>query len=89
VSDREAHAIAPDMRTTPGFVLDQRLGQRATQLGCYVRNVAGTAISLSVPLGVMERELQMPPETYRRLLDGNRARVSGCLAGPVPDLPSP
>ena len=87
LSDRDAHAIAPDMRTTPSFVLDQRRGPRATQFACYVRNVTDTAISLSVPLGVMEGQPQMPPEAYRRILDGNRARVSG--SPKAPGLPPP
>jgi hypothetical protein len=89
LSDRDAHAIAPDMRTSPSFVLDQRRGPRATQFACYVRNVTDTAISLSVPLGVMEGQPQMPPEAHRRLLDGNRTRVSGTSTAPGLPPPSP
>lgn len=82
VSDRDAHGIASDMRTTPSFILEQRRGQSATQFACYVRNVTDTAMSLTVPLGVLEAAPQMPPPAYRRLLDDNRTRVSGSLAPP-------
>jgi hypothetical protein len=77
VSDRDAHAIAPDMRTTPSFIVGQRRGQKATQFACYVRNVTDAAISLSVPLGALEREPQMSAAAYRTLVDDNRMRVSG------------
>ena len=36
-----------------------------------------TALSLSVPLGVLETEPQMSPEAYDGLIARNRARVSG------------
>ena len=85
VSDRDAHSVAPDMRTTPSFILSQRRGQHETQFACYLRNVTPGAISVSVPLGVMEREPQMSAAAYAALLETNRARVSGPpqIAAPV------
>jgi hypothetical protein len=77
VSDRDAHAIAPDMRTTPRFILEQRRATKETHFACYLRNVTPTAVSLSVPLGVLENEPQMSPEAYDALIARNRAHVSG------------
>ncbi len=88
VSDRDAHAIASDMRTTPSFILEQRRTQRDTHFACYLRNLTASAISLTVPLGIMESEPQMSPDSYTALLARNRARVSGVsLAGPVEEPP--
>lgn len=77
VSDRDAHSVAPDMRTTASFILGQRRGQQETHFACYVRNQTASAVSLSVPLGVMEREPQISATAYAALLESNRARVSG------------
>lgn len=89
VSDRDAHAIAPDMRTTPRFILEQRREAKETHFACYLRNLTPTAVSLSVPLGAMENEPQMTQEAFAGLLAGNRARVSGgvALESPTPGEP--
>jgi len=87
VSDRDAHAVAPDMRTRPSFILEQRREQRATHFACYLRNVTPTAISVSVPLGVLESEPQMSAAAYTALLAGNRVRVSGPPQLPHSDEP--
>jgi hypothetical protein len=89
VSDRDAHAVASDMRTTASFILEQHRDQRETHFACYLRNTTATAVSLSVPLGVMEAEPQMSPAGYHALLTANRARVSGTAptAPPPPSEP--
>jgi hypothetical protein len=76
VSDRDAHSVAPDMRTTPTFILEQHKASKETHFACYLRNVTPTALSLAVPFGTMEKEPTLSAEAYRRLLDANRARVS-------------
>ena len=55
----------------------------STQFACYVRNMTAGAISLSVPLGALEREPQMSARAHDALLAANRARVSTTY------LPSP
>lgn len=77
VSDRDAHAIAPDMRTASGFIQEQRRDQKETHFACYLRNMTSTAVSLSVPLGVLESEPRMSEGAYALMLKANRARVSG------------
>ena len=76
VSDRDARSIAPDMRTTPTFILGQHKGTNETHFACYVRNATTTALSLAIPFGAMEKEPAMSDEAYRTLLEENRSRVS-------------
>ena len=38
VSDRDARALAPDMRTTVEFITSMMKHQRSTEFACYVRN---------------------------------------------------
>ena len=35
VSDKDARSLAPDMRTTPTFILEQHKQERSTQFACY------------------------------------------------------
>jgi hypothetical protein len=88
VSDRDARAMAPDMRTTPTFILDQRKGAHATQFACYLRNVTSSALSLAVPFGTMERQPTMNDDAYQRLLGANRANVSARGSGNSPRIAS-
>jgi hypothetical protein len=76
VSDRDARSIAPDMRTTPTFILEQHKLAKATQFACYVRNLTPTALSLTIPFGALEREPVMTDAAYRRMEEDNRQRVS-------------
>ena len=84
VSDRDARSIGPDMRTTPTFILEQRKGAKETHFACYLRNVTPKALSLAIPFGTMEREPTMSDEAYERLLNSNRARVSGASPEAAP-----
>jgi len=77
VSDRDARAMAPDMRTTPSFLMAQQKGQHATQFAAFIRNVTPAAISLAVPFGLMEAEERMDGGAYAELIERNREKVSG------------
>src|SRR5439155_15701780 len=45
VSTADARSLAPDMRTTPDYLLSQRKEARATSFACFVRNLTSQAIS--------------------------------------------
>jgi hypothetical protein len=77
------------MRTTPGFILGQHRDKHETHFACYLRNMTTTAISISVPLGAMEREPRMSQASYEALLTANRERISGEEAPVVTDEPAP
>ena len=78
VSMADARALAPDFRTTPDFILSQP----KLHFAAHIRNVTPQAISIPVPVGVLERQPRIGREAYERLRDMNRARVSA-----APDIP--
>lgn len=72
VSTADARHLAPDLRTTPDFVL----GQERLRFACYIRNVTPRAITLPVTPGLLEREPKLSDDAYRELRARNRGRVS-------------
>jgi hypothetical protein len=72
VSTGDARALAPDMRTTPEFIL----AQPKLQFACYIRDVTSHAISVPVGAGKLEREPQMTDGAYHLFREQNRKRVS-------------
>jgi Type IV secretion-system coupling protein DNA-binding domain len=71
-STADARALAPDMRTTPDFILSQpRL-----HFACHIRNVTPQAVSISVAAGKLEREPRLGAAAYEELRRRNRERVS-------------
>lgn len=93
VSDRDARSLAPDMRTTPTFIMEQRKESGATHFACFIRNVTGQALSVTVPFGSLERAPKTTEREYRALRERNRKAVcaepEGRSDGPEdePDLP--
>lgn len=72
VSMQDARALAPDMRTTPDFILSQpRL-----HFAAHIRNVTPQAVSIPVRLGALKREPELSRDAYERLRELNRDRVS-------------
>jgi len=76
VSDRDARALAPDMRTTADFLASMRKHQRSTEFACYVRNYTANAVRLEIPFGSVEAAPKTDAESFQRLLAQNRARLS-------------
>ena len=80
--------LAREMRTSPEFIQgqkrDAREPPRFTQFACHVRNFTDTAVSLTVPIGTLEKLPRMSEEAHRRLLARNRERVSAVPARPTP-----
>jgi hypothetical protein len=72
VSMSDARSMAPDLRTTPDFILSQP----KLHFAAHIRNVTPQAISIPVPVGIMESEPRLSTEAYERLRAANRARVS-------------
>ena len=60
------------MRTTADFIMSQpRL-----QFAGYFRGTTASAVSMPVPVGLMEREPKMSADAYEALLVSNRERTS-------------
>jgi hypothetical protein len=77
----DARALAPDMRTTPEFILSQP----ELQFASYIRGVTSHAISVPVEVGKLDRERMMTDEAYARFLEDNRRRVSIPPSVPKPE----
>ena len=76
LSDRDARALASDMRTSPAFLLNSRKSRTETQFACYVRNHTSTAVALDLTLGRAEREPRMSDAAFANLRDRVRAEVA-------------
>lgn len=72
VSMNDARAMAPDLRTSPEFILSQP----KLHFACHIRNVTPQAVSVPVPVGVLEDQPTLSRGAYERLLESNRIRVS-------------
>lgn len=70
VSDKDAYALARNMRCDPSFIAEQPRGSFAA----YVRNTTKSAISLKFPR--LPRLKQMRDEEYAAVLAENRAKYS-------------
>lgn len=72
VSDRDAHALARNMRTTPDFIESQSRGCFAA----HVRNFTSNAVSLRIPFGVLEDQERMTASERSSLRDRMRAQYA-------------
>lgn len=72
VSDRDAHALARNMRTTPDFIESQSRGFFAA----HVRNFTSNAVSLRIPFGVLEDQERMTASEQSALRDRMRAQYA-------------
>ena len=88
VSDRDARALAPDMRTTPEFISNVRKHPNSTEFACYVRNFTPSALRLSIPFGTLEDAPRMTDDEYAQMIARNRERM-GIMLQPEPAQQSP
>jgi Type IV secretion-system coupling protein DNA-binding domain len=72
VSTSDARSLAPDMRTTPEFILSQpRL-----HFACHIRNVTPQAVSIPIEVGKLEAQPRLSEAAYGEFRQRNRERVS-------------
>lgn len=84
---KDAASFAREMNTTPEHIQSMRKRAHSTEFACFVRHHTPRAVSITVPFGILERVPMMPAPAYMKLLEGNRARVSG--APELPQEPAP
>jgi hypothetical protein len=72
VSNADARAMAPNMRTTPEFILDQP----QLSFAAHIRNVTQQAVSIPVEIGRFEKEERMSDPDMKLLMAINRERTS-------------
>jgi hypothetical protein len=76
VSDKDARALAPDMRTTSEFIAEMRKLAHSTEFACFVRNSTGSAVRLQIPFGALEKAPRMSPEQHAQLITRNHQRYA-------------
>ena len=84
VSDKDARALASDMRTTPDFIAGMAKHAKSTEFACYVRNYTDNAVRLEIPFGALERAPKMNSAEQTQLVARNRERYAA-----EPDQPRP
>lgn len=93
VNDRDARALAPDMRTESAFISSMRKRAKSTEFACYIRNTTDSAVRLAVPFGTLESAPRMSAAEERVLVELNRARYSARRIPPQstmkPEVPAP
>jgi hypothetical protein len=76
VSAKDAAALAKEMRCEPEFLQGMRKRERHTEFACFIKNVTGQPVRLTVPFGQMEARPRMSDAELDTLLSLNRARYS-------------
>jgi Type IV secretion-system coupling protein DNA-binding domain len=89
VSDKDARALAADMRTDADFITGMAKHPRSTDFACFVRNYTGNAVRLEIPFGAMERGPTMTSAEHAALIERNRRRYAAEPASPRPAANGP
>lgn len=76
VSDKDARALAPDMRTNVDFLTNLKKSNQSAQFAAYVRNRTAQAVCIDVPFGLMQKEPRMSDTEHAQLIERNRERYS-------------
>jgi hypothetical protein len=76
VSDKDARALAADMRTTSEFIGSMRKHAHSTEFTCFVRNYTGNALRLQIPFGSLEKAPRLSMDEHTALIDRNRRRYA-------------
>lgn len=85
VSGKDAGTLGSEMHTDAAFLRSQRKRRDTTSFACYVRNVTSQALSVSIPLGVVEALPKMEGAVFEAL----RARSRAAYCIPLGEVPLP
>jgi hypothetical protein len=89
VSDKDARALASDMRTTAEFIASMKKRAKSTEFACYVRNHTENALRLQIPFAALETAPRMGDEEHKAVVARCRAQFRVDSAGrPERDAPS-
>jgi len=83
VSTADATKLAPDMRTSPEFLLSLCKHEHHTEFAAHVRGVTPTAVKISLRLLAAENAPKMSDDAYQKLL----ARIRSQVASPLATVP--
>lgn len=89
VNDRDARALASDMRTSPDFIASMQKHAKSTEFACYVRNTTAQALRLTIPFGTLEAAPTMSSKEAANVFTRNRERYATLPDKPRPDPADP
>lgn len=81
VSSKDARALADELHTTADFIQSMRRRNGQTEFAVWLKHLTPSAIRLTAPLGFLENQPLSTEEAFAALLDTNRERYCGTLAG--------
>lgn len=87
VSDRDAHVLARDMRSTPDELLSLGRSERSADFALSVAGLTPSAVPVSVSYGILEARPRMSTDDFHRLIAANRRRIAAAPALPQPTPP--
>lgn len=73
VSSKDATALDGEFRVSSKFLLAQRKQKHYSEFACFVKNETQRALSVRIPLGVLEGLDTMSRDSYDTMIDQNRA----------------
>ncbi|MBS4082911.1 MAG: type IV secretion system DNA-binding domain-containing protein [Rhizobiales bacterium] len=88
VSAQDASFMGRNMRCEPDFILDQRKRGDTTSFATYVRGFTERPVSLTIPLGILDKEPKMTEEEYRAVVARNRSILAATPTKPSSSPPS-
>jgi hypothetical protein len=89
VSAADASFMAKNMSCEPEFIMAQRKQGGHTHFATYVRGFTERAVSLSVPLGILDKQPKMTDAQSVSLTARNRAVLASKRAAEPPPVPEP
>lgn len=87
VNERDARALASDMRTSGDFIASMRKHRGSTEFACYIRNSTDDALRLAVPFGTLEGMPTMSAGQEQQLVLRSKERYSALPAPLAPPEP--
>jgi Type IV secretion-system coupling protein DNA-binding domain len=83
ISVKDAAVLAPEMRTSTSFLLDQKKSERVSHFALYAKNITPSAMSFRVPLGYAENCERLSQSEYVELIAGSRERCGAVEIEPT------
>lgn len=87
VSHKDALAMAPDMHTTADFIQEQSKTKKHTHFAFYAKHITPHALSLPIPLGVVESLPKLREDEVEGLLQESRIRYGFLYVEPTYEVP--
>jgi hypothetical protein len=91
LSSNDAAELAKDMRCSQEFLLGMKKQEleKKTEFACFVRDLTGNALSLTIPLGTYDSLPKLTTQAFSALIAQNRSRVCESGHEPPDDPPPP